>query len=103
MKVGDESESSAYGLSRQSFWICVVEYVIQGVVRVGCDGVGRIVNGGDDKMGEECQYGRSDVAVIIMVVSKSTIGEPVRKQCQISAKGTLGTPLGTCTLWHFTC
>ena len=47
---------------------------------VGCDGVGGIVNGGDDKMVEEGQHGRSDVATIIMVVSKSTIGGPVRKQ-----------------------
>ena len=41
---------------------------------VGCDGVGGIVNGGDDKMGEEGQHGRSNAAKIIMVVSKSTIG-----------------------------
>ena len=49
-----------YGLAKQSFWIGVVEYVIRGVVSVGCDGVGGIVNGGDDEMGEESQHGRSN-------------------------------------------
>ena len=29
---------------------------------VGCDGVGGIVNGGDDEMGEEGQHVRSDAA-----------------------------------------
>ena len=37
--------------------------------------------------------GRGD----IMVVSKSTVGEPVRKQWKISPEGTLGTHRGTCT------
>ena len=74
--MGDESESAAYGFARQYFWIGAVEYVIQGVVSVGCDGVGEIVNGGDDKMGEEGQHGQSDAATIIMVVSKSTNGGP---------------------------
>ena len=46
----------------------------------GCDGVGGIVNGGDDEMVEEGQHGRSDAATIIMVVSKYTIGGPVRKK-----------------------
>ena len=68
---------------------------------VGCDGVGGIVNGGDEKMGEEGQHGRSDAATIIMAVSKSTIGGPVSKLWQIVAKGTLGTPRGTCTPRHF--
>ena len=40
---------------------------------VGCDGVGGIVNGGDDEMGEEGQNGRSDAMTIIMFVSKSTL------------------------------
>ena len=62
-----------YGLARQSFGIGAVEYVIRGVVIVGCDDVGGIVNGGDDEMGEEGQNERSDAATIIMVVSKSTI------------------------------
>ena len=92
-----------YGLARQSFWIVVVEYVIQVFVSVGCEGVGGIVNGGDDEMGEEGQNERSDAATIIMVVSKSTIGWPVRKQWQISAEGTLGTPRGTCTRRNFAC
>ena len=70
---------------------------------VGCDGVGGIVNGGDDKMGEEGQHRRRDAAKIIMVVSKSTVGEPVRNQKQIAAEGTLGTPGGTCTRRHFSC
>ena len=70
---------------------------------VRCDGVGGIVNGGDDEMVEEGQHGRSDAAKIIMVISKSTIGGPVRKQCQIAAEGTLGTPRGTCTRRHFAC
>ena len=35
-------------------------------------------------------------------VIKLTVGEPVRKQCQISVEGTLGTPRGTCTHRHFT-
>ena len=70
---------------------------------VGCDGVGGIVNGVDDKMGEEGQHGRSDAAIIIMVVGKLTIGWPVRKQWKISAKGTLGTPRGTCTRRNFAC
>ena len=48
--MGDESESAAYGLARQSFLIGAIEYVILGVVSVGCYGVGGIVNGGDDKM-----------------------------------------------------
>ena len=61
-KSGDELESAAYGLARQSFWIGAVEYVIQGVVSVGCDGVGGIVYGGDNEMGEEGQHGRSDAA-----------------------------------------
>ena len=52
MKLGDESESAAYGLARQSFSIGAVEYAIHGVLSVGCDGVGEIVNGVDDKMGE---------------------------------------------------
>ena len=69
----------------------------------GCDGVGGIVNGGDDEMGEEGQHGRSDAATIIMVVSKLTIGGTVRKQWQIAAEGTLRTPWGTCTRRHFTC
>ena len=56
--MGDESESAAYGLARQYLLIGAVEYVIQGVVRVGCDSVGGIVNGGDDEMGEEGQHGR---------------------------------------------
>ena len=56
--MGDESESAAYGLARQYFSIGPVEYVIQGVVSVICDGVGGIVNGGDDEMGEEGQHGR---------------------------------------------
>ena len=43
---------------------------------VGCDGVGGIVNEGDEKMGEEGQHGQSDAATIIMVVSKSTNGGP---------------------------
>ena len=68
----------------------------------GCDRVGGIVNGGDDKMGEEGQHGRNDV-VTIMVVSKSTIGGPVRRKWQIAAEGTLGTPRGTCTRRHFAC
>ena len=70
---------------------------------VGCDGVGAIVNGGNDKMGEEGQHGRSDAATIITVVSKMTIGGAVRKKWQISAEGTLGTPQGTCTRRHFAC
>ena len=59
---------------------------------VGCDGVGGIVNGGDDEIGEEGQHGLSDAATIIMVVSKSTIGGPVRQQWQTAAEGTLRTP-----------
>ena len=47
---------------------------------VVCDGMGGIVNGGDDELGEEGQHGRSDAATIIMVVNKSKIGGPVRKQ-----------------------
>ena len=70
---------------------------------VRCDGVGGSVNGGDDKMGEEGQHGRSEAATIIMVVSKSTIGRPIRKQWKIAAMGTLGTPQGTCTRQHFAC
>ena len=54
--------------------------------------MGRLVNGGDDEMGEEGQHGRSDAETIIMVVSKSTIGGPVRKQWQTAAEGTLGPP-----------
>ena len=50
-------ESAAYGRARQSFLIGAVEYVIPGVVSVGCDGVGVIVKGGDDEMGEEGQHG----------------------------------------------
>ena len=61
-----------YVLARQSFWIGAVEYVIRGVVSFGCEGVGGIVNGGDDEMGEEGQNGRSDAMTIIMFVSKST-------------------------------
>ena len=68
--MGDESESAAYGLARQSFWIGAVEYVIRGVVSIICDGVGGIVNGGDEKMGEEGQHRWSDAATVIMVVSK---------------------------------
>ena len=83
------------------FWIGAVEYVIQGVVSVGCDGVGGIVNGGDEEMGEEVKHGQSDMAKIIMVLSKSTVGEPVRKKWQISTKGTLRTPRGTCTRRYF--
>ena len=79
----------------------MVEYVIRGVVSVECDVLGGIVNGGDDEMGEEGQHRRSDAAKIIMVVSKLTIGGPVRKQWQIAAEGTLGTPQGTCTCRHF--
>ena len=70
---------------------------------VGYDGLGGIVNGGDDEMGEEGLHGRSDVATIIMVFSKSTIGWTVRKQWQIAAEGTLGAPWGTCTRQHFAC
>ena len=81
----------------------MAEYVIQGVVSVRCDGVGGILNGGDDEMGEEGQHGRSNAATIIMVVSKFTIGGPVRKQWQIAAEGTLGTPRGTCIRRHFAC
>ena len=99
--MGDESESAAYGLAIQYFWIGAVEYVIRGVVSVGCDSVGGIVNGGDNEMGEEVQHGWSDAATIIMVVSKLTIGGPVRKQWKIAAKGTLGTPQGTCARRHF--
>ena len=39
----------------------------------------------------------------IMVVSKLTVGEPVRKQWQISAKSTLGTPRGTWNHRNFAC
>ena len=46
-------ESEAYRLTRQSYLIGAVEYVIRGVVSVGCDGAGGIVHGGDEKMGEE--------------------------------------------------
>ena len=102
-KSGDESESAAYGLAIQSFWIGAVEYVIRGFVSVGCDGVGGIVNGGDDKMGEEGHHEQSDEAAMIMVISKSTIGWPVRKKWKIAAEGTLGTPRGTCTRRHFDC
>ena len=52
-------------------------------------------------MGEEVQHGRSNAATIIMVVSKSIIGGPVRKQWKIAAEGTLGTPQGTCTRRNF--
>ena len=99
----DESESAAYELARQSFWIGAVEYVIGGVVSVGCNGVVGIVNGGDNKIGKKGQHGRSDAGTIIMVVSKSTIGGPVHKKWKVAAKGTLGTPRGTCTLRHFAC
>ena len=39
----------------------------------------------------------------IMIISKLTIGGPVRKQWQIAAEGTLGTPCGTCTCRDFAC
>ena len=84
-KLGDESESAAYGLARQSFCIVAVKYVIRGVVSVGCDGVGGIVNVGDEEIGEEGQHGRSYAATIIMVASKLTIGGPVHKQWKIAA------------------
>ena len=58
----DVSESAAYGRARQSFLIGVVEYAISGVVSVRCDGVGVIVKGGDDEMGEEGQHGGRDAA-----------------------------------------
>ena len=51
-----------YGRARQSFSIGAVEYVMPGVVSVGCDGVGGIVKGGDDEMGEEGQHGRRATA-----------------------------------------
>ena len=49
-----------YGRARQSFLIGAVEYVIPGVVSVVCDGVGRIVKGGDNEMGEEGHKRRRD-------------------------------------------
>ena len=61
-KSGDVSESAAYGRAKQSFLIGAVEYVIPGVVSVGCDGVGGIVKGGDDEMGEEGQHKRRAAA-----------------------------------------
>ena len=72
-KSGDESESaawwnsvdvseSAYGRARQSFSIGAVEYTILGVVSVGCDGVGGIVKGGDDEIGEGGQHGSTAAA-----------------------------------------
>ena len=91
-----------YGLAKQYFCIGAVEYVIRGVVSVGCDGVGGIVNGGDYEMGEESQHGGSNVT-IIMVVSKFKIGGSVRKQCKIASEGRLGTPQGTCTRRNFSC
>ena len=60
-KSGDVSES-AYGRARQSFSIGTVKYVAPGVVSVGCDGVGGIVKGGDDEMGEEGQHVRRGAA-----------------------------------------
>ena len=63
--LGNESESAAYGLVRQSFSIGAVEFVIQGVVSVGFDGVVGIVNGGDDEMGEEGQHGSTDAATFL--------------------------------------
>ena len=59
---------------------------------VGCDGVGGILNGGDDEMVEEGQHGRSDAATIIMVVSKSKIGGPVRKQWKFPPRAHSGPP-----------
>ena len=52
------------------------------------------MNGVDYEMGEEGQHRRSDVATITIVVGKSTIGGPIRKQWQIAAEGTLGNPPG---------
>ena len=60
--MGDEPESAAYGRAIQSFSVGAVEYVILGVVIVGCDGVGGIVKGGDDKMGEEGHHVSRDAA-----------------------------------------
>ena len=40
----------------------MVEYIILGVVSVGCDGVGGIVKGSDDEMGEEGQHGKRGAA-----------------------------------------
>ena len=50
-------ESRATNPNQQSFSIGAVEYVIRGVVSVRCDGVGGILNAGNDKMGEEGQHG----------------------------------------------
>ena len=59
---------------------------------VGCDGVGGIVNGGDDEMGEEGQHGRSDASTIIMVVSKSTNGGPYVINGKLPLRARLGPP-----------
>ena len=61
-KSGDVFESALYGRARQCFSIGAVEYVISGVVSVGCEGVGGIVKGGDDEMVEEGQNGRRAAA-----------------------------------------
>ena len=62
MKVGRQIGISSVWNRQTVFWIGAVEYVIRGVVSVGCDGVGRIVNGGDEEMAEEGQNRRSDAA-----------------------------------------
>ena len=61
-KSGNELELVAYGRARESYLIGAVEYVLPGVVSVGCDGVGGIVKGGDDKMREEGQHRRRAAA-----------------------------------------
>ena len=40
----------------------MVEYVIPGVLSVGFDGMGGIVKGGDEKMGEEAHHVSRDAA-----------------------------------------
>ena len=59
---------------------------------VRCDGVGGIVNGGDEKMGEEVHHRRSDAATIIMVVNKSTIGGPYVSNGKFPPRARSGPP-----------